>query len=142
MPQFSTEAINKKHLRLTGSEMLSFVFSFSMLIGDLITNPSDPVWQFYLTLRKILDLIKMRYVRLDCLTLLNVVVAEHHQVYVQLFNDTLKPKHHVWCHMARFLSLVCPMLPISCSRYEAKHQPLVQTARATGPKKIFLLLYV
>lgn len=135
VPQFSVDAISKKHLRLTGSEMVALVFSFSMLVGDLVSNPSDPVWIFYLTLRKMLDILVMRYVRLNCLHLLRVLVAEHHELYVKLFNDPLKPKHHYWVHFASFLAAVGALISLSTVRFEGRHQPHVQTARSTRSRR-------
>lgn len=53
---------------------------------------------------------------------LDALVTEHHQLYLYLFKDTLKPKHHFLLHYARVMKSVSPLINIWCMRCEAKHR--------------------
>ena len=135
VPQFSADSIQKKSFRLTGSEMFTFVMCLAMLIGDLVTDPTDKVWIFYLKLRSIVDFLQARYIRKDSLKCLSDFVAEHHELYVTLFADNLKPKHHLWVHFARIILESGALRLFSCSRGEASHQSKVQTAKSTRSRR-------
>ena len=50
-PPISDIELKKKTLKMSASKMMTYVYSFPMLIGDLVSH--DEVWFFYLTLRKI-----------------------------------------------------------------------------------------
>lgn len=43
-------------------------------------------------------------------------------IYLYLFKDILKPKHHFLFHYARVMKSVDPLINIWCMQYEAKHR--------------------
>jgi len=64
---------------------------FGLVIGDLVSP--DP-WELYLTLRKIIDILNARSFSLQKIKYLQCLVTEHHEIYIRLFDNTLKTKHH------------------------------------------------
>jgi hypothetical protein len=66
---------------MKASEMLCLVQNLSLMIGDLISN-DDPVWCFYICLRKILDIVLAAGVCDGQLTLLSTLVIERHEEYI------------------------------------------------------------
>ncbi|CAH0563077.1 unnamed protein product [Brassicogethes aeneus] len=57
--------INEKHIRdgcliTTAGEMSPLIAYFGIIIGDLVTE-DDPVWELYLILHDIIDLIKLNF---------------------------------------------------------------------------------
>ncbi|RYA67249.1 hypothetical protein DD595_26405, partial [Enterobacter cloacae complex sp. 4DZ3-17B2] len=77
-----SEILEKRKLKMTSSEMQNFILMFSMLVGDLV--PHDDVWQLYLILRQIVDIVLSRRVQKGCGPLLSNLVTEHHTLFNKL----------------------------------------------------------
>ncbi|XP_070168784.1 uncharacterized protein [Polyergus mexicanus] len=132
--EFKEKVLHKKSVKMTASEMRTFVRIFALFIGDLVLD-SDPVWKFYLILRDIIEIISCRQMQKKIIKILKERIIEHHRLYVILFNDTLKPKHH---HMVRYPSILPQsgaLVNLACDRFEANHQPAVQDVKATLSRK-------
>jgi len=56
IPGITDNELADSKLNMSASEMENFIFIFSMLVGDLVPH-EDEVWQLYLVLRKIIDLV-------------------------------------------------------------------------------------
>lgn len=95
-PTLLMQEVAEKNLKMSASEMMSYIYAFSFLVGYIITF--DEVWTFYLCLRNIVNIVVAPAVHRDCADLLDVLVSKHHEMYVRLFNDNLKPKHHFMVH--------------------------------------------
>ena len=114
-------------LGMKAIEMLCLVNNFSLIVGDRIPH-GDEVWGFYLLLRQILDLVFCKRISRDELCLLRTLVAEHHYLYINLFKDNLKPKHHFMVHYARSIRILGPLFWLWSMRFESKHSEAKKTA--------------
>lgn len=54
---------------MSASELFCFVRFFGQIIGDLVPTTSD-IWQLYVILKKIIDIITSRCIQNDCHLLL------------------------------------------------------------------------
>lgn len=99
-----TEAhLKGSHLKMSAREMWSFVHHFPLMVGDLVLNHDDDIWKFFLTFLKMFDIILMSTFNEESIKQLERLVREHNKMYVTLFNDTLKPKHHFLNHYPRII---------------------------------------
>jgi len=114
-------------LNMKAIEMLQLVKYFSLMVGDLVPE-GDEVWSFYLILCQIMDLLFAHSISAEELVLLRTLVAEHHELYVKHFNDTLKPKHHFMVHYATAMQSLGPLCWLSSLRFESKHGEAKRTA--------------
>lgn len=127
---------------MSASEMLMFVHLFPLLVGDLVPS-DDPVWHFFIILLKIIQIILSSVVHAPTVKLLESLITEHHDNYISLFNDTLKPKHHLMLHYPHIIEQVGPLKQLWCMRFEAKHKTLKNTAHTiTSRKNISLTLLI
>lgn len=74
----------------------------------------------------------------DICSELDALVEEHNHLYVVIFKDTLKFKHHNLTHASRNLLMVGPLLLTGCMRMEAKHRSATLAAKATNCRKNIL----
>lgn len=121
-------------LIISSSEMLFLVENLGLLIGDLV--PLDhKVWELYLNLREIISIILASSFNIATLQLLETLISEHHSLYLELFSETLKPKHHLLLHYARMMKRFGPLKYFSCIRYEAKHKQLKDNSKVITSRK-------
>lgn len=135
-PSISKSQILQKYIIMSASEMCSFAKNFSLLIGDLIPE-NDTVWELYLTLIQIIDIITCRVVHPGYVNLLSTLISEHHTLYIELFGE-LKPKHHFLTHYPGLLLNIGPLCNVSCMRFEARHRQFKATARSVASRKNIL----
>jgi len=133
-PEITEMHLNKFRLKMSAREMMTFVHFFSIMIGDLIPE-NDEVWNFFLTLIKIVDiLLSFQFTESKILNL-KQLICQHNSMYVRLFNDTLKPKHHFLIHYPTIIQYSGPPRHYWCFRFEGKHKELKMYARATSSRK-------
>jgi len=148
--KLKSDFYKKEKLPLTASEMLCFVRIFGALVGDLVPK-GDPVWNLYLKLKDIVDFVMSKTFPKSCSNSLKTLVAEHHQIYLELTGETLKrhslirlvhfpkvlekfglkPKHHYLTHYPRLIEKCGPVLDLWTMRSEARHRPFKSTASGT-----------
>lgn len=121
IPFLKREKLNNYHLGYTATQVMRFMKYFGLIIGDLVP-PDDPHWQLYLTLRAIIDILNGKSFSLQEIDYLQCLITEHHEIYVKLFGNTLKTKHHNMLHYPRLMLRVGPLVNIWCMRFEAKHK--------------------
>jgi hypothetical protein len=119
-PPVISGSVNVEALNMKVIEMLHLVKNFGLMIGDLVPE-QDEVWNFYLVLRQILDLVLVQSTHNGELLLLQALIAEHHELYVSLFDDLLKPKHHFMIHYVSAIKSVGPLRWLWSMRFESKH---------------------
>lgn len=132
--ELSMVHINKRHIRLSSSEMLTFIRYFSVLIGDKVPG-GDMYWALYIKLREVLELamatsvwVGLNAVMRDCVTQLN-------ELYLHLSNEPLKPKFHHLTHYHNAMINFGPLSFFSSMRYEAKHRLSKTSARASSNRR-------
>jgi len=91
------------------------------MIGDLIPE-NDEVWNFYLTLIKIIDILLSYNFSDSKIMYLEQLISQHNSMYIRLFNDTLKPKHHFLIDYPTIIKNAGPPRHYWCFRYEGKHK--------------------
>lgn len=131
--------IFKKHLdsltlKMSATQILCFVKYFGLLIGDLVPD-DDPFWLLYKLLREILDIVFAKNIHNNYFNILQVLVNEHHKLYLQITNDNLKPKYHILVHYPNFMKKAGPVSQFSCFKFEAKHKFLKKSAFTNSCKK-------
>ena len=132
--QMKEKWVRGKSIKMTASKMRTFVRTFALLVGDLVDD-ADPIWDFYLIFRDIIDILLCRHVQEEVLILLQRKISEHHRLYVELFSDTLKLKHHTMLHYPYVMRQPGVQINYSCDRFEGKHLSSVQDARGTTSRK-------
>lgn len=126
-PSITATCLKKSKLKMTASEMFTFVKLLGLLIGDFV--PTDnPFWQLYLLLRQIVEITHSKILDRQSSILMNTLVKDHHMLYLQICNDRLKPKHHHLLHFGRVFDMVGPVSHLSCMRFEAFHHNLKKSA--------------
>jgi len=66
---------------------------------------------------------------------LRQLISQHNRMYVALFNDNLKPKHHFLTHYPTVIQYSGPPKNYWCFRFEGKHKELKMYARSTCSRK-------
>lgn len=132
-PLLTYDAIKKRDLKFSASEMSNFVLLFPFLLGEDIIQ--DDVWQYFLILRKIHDIVNAKFLQNDCAQLLEILVTEHHEKYIHLFHDNLKCKHHNMTHYKTIMKKSGPLSHLSVMRFESKNRLLKLAANATCSRK-------
>lgn len=121
---------------MSASEMQTFFICFAFYVGDLVQY--DDLWNYYVILRKIIDLIYAKSLQKEVVNILEALLAEHHTLYQQLFADTLKAKFHYMLHYFQILIMSGPPHHLNCLRYESKNRFLKLIASATSSRKNIL----
>ncbi|KYQ54152.1 hypothetical protein ALC60_06949 [Trachymyrmex zeteki] len=134
-PTISLSQLLNKSIKMSAAEMLCFILNAGLIFGDLITNPNDKYWSLYKLLRKILSITLQYSVTKSTADLLESLINEHHMLYIDLFGETLKSKHHLMLHYPRVMNTVGSLRPLWSMRFEAKHRPLKQYAQATASRR-------
>lgn len=133
-PVITTDNLNAPHLKMTAREMMTFIHIFPLIVGDLIPY-DDEVWIFLLNLIQIIEILLFSEIPHDLAQHLKSLIKAHHTDYIRLFNDTLKPKHHLMIHYDLIISKSGPPRNFWCFRYEAEHKKFKSYARATSSRK-------
>lgn len=114
---------NQALLKMSASEMLSFVRFFGLMVGHLITDKEDEYWKLYKYLRQIIDILcSPRIIDSDAKQL-KVLIKLHHELYIRLCGP-LKPKFHILSHYPRILFENGPFTNFWCMRFESRHRDL------------------
>lgn len=135
VPHINREHLLAGKLRFSVTEMLCFVRYFGLIIGDLVPR-EDNCWLLYVKLKSIVDIVTAPYVNIRSSNYLATLISEHHEMYLNVFpHVTLKPKHHYMLHYPQVMCNVGLLWFVCCLRWEAKHRPFKQAARATNSRK-------
>lgn len=121
------EKLEQKKLGFSASENKNFLKYFAIIIGYLVPE-GDEYWDLYLHLRDISDILNLRYFHKDNIYLLKTLITEHHDLFIKLFGEILKPKYHFLLHYPRIIELLGPIILLWCMRMEAKHKPFKVSA--------------
>lgn len=89
-PPISLDHLKNKKIKMTASQMLTFMKNFRFMVGKLCQSFTE--WNLYL---KLLDIVIYSFSKSFSKALLNTfqtLIEEHHECYIELFGP-LKPKH-------------------------------------------------
>ena len=128
-PYISEHSLKKKNrkLKMTATEMLCFVKLFGVIVGDLVSS-TNRFWKLYILLRQILDIALAKRLSGNIALILKVLIEEHHQLYIDLTKETLKPKFHIFDHSPEIFLQSGPLSNLSSIRFEARHRELIGPA--------------
>ena len=118
--QISQKDLKKDNMRMSASEMLSFVHHFGILIGELIPQ-DDVAWRLYIIIRKITDIVMSPSIQIQCSTILRDLIKEHHLLARNVLQRHLKPKDHFMIHLPTVMENCGPLVNLWCMRFEEKH---------------------
>lgn len=90
------------------------------LIGDKIPK-FNKHWYLYLLLSKIVDICSLTQVPISLTVELEWLIQEHHNLFKELFDTTLKPKHHYMVHYLTAIRQLGNLKDFETLRYEAKN---------------------
>ncbi len=102
-----------------------------LLVNDWIQNPCDSeVWQLYLKLKEMVELICAPKIHHDQIAYLRVLTEEYLHLRHTLFpNHPLKPKHHYLLHYSDLILHFGPLIHLWTLRFESKHFYFKECAR-------------
>jgi len=126
----SMDHINVGKMKQSASEMLSFIRYFGLLIGDFVPT-GEPIWDLYLTLRRVLDITLSTSHEVNNCMLLETAVGEMNELYLKLSKNVLKPKFHFLTHYPTMIKKHGPVVHLWSMRYEAKHRISKISARSS-----------
>jgi len=121
MPLIKTDYLKKGYLIMTAAEMSAMICYLTFIIGDLVPY-DDEVWDFYLILCEISNIVTDRIISDAQVNFLKRLIISHHEMYIQLFNDYLKPKFHFMIHYPEIIRRMGPLKNLSSIRYEGFHK--------------------
>lgn len=116
MPIFEKTLKEKSKFKMTASEMFNFAQNLIFIIGDLIPG-NDPVWEFVLMTIKFFDLSYLPSYDENDLSELEETISLMHDRYKQLFEETLKPVHHISTHFPEDTRNFGPLKCLKTIRY-------------------------
>ncbi|XP_055605921.1 uncharacterized protein LOC129754079 isoform X1 [Uranotaenia lowii] len=129
---------NKKRksvsLRMTSSETQVFIYYFTFIIGQYVPH-YDNVWNYCKALVKLTELCLLHCYSPADITELRKEIEKHHAMYLELFKQDLKPKHHFIVHYPTVISASGPVVDMMCFRNEAKHKGFKQYSHIINSRK-------
>lgn len=115
--------LKNKKLHMSAREAISFLHLFSLMLGHKVPK-TDLVWKYILILDKLLeDIMAQTFTQNQILQLENSIKV-HHKMYIRLFKDTLKPKHHLITHYGSIIRNCGPIKLLWCMRFESKNREM------------------
>lgn len=130
----SNNALKSQYLIISASEMVFLIQHFSILIGDLVPV-NHIIWEVFLTLREIISIVMSSTFTSATTELLETLISEHHSLYLEVFAESLKPKHHLLLHYPRLLKRLGSLKHLSSLRFEAKHKIFKDNAKVIMSRK-------
>lgn len=117
-----------KKLKMNASESHSFAHHLPFILLNIIDKnkleqlENNEVWRFLLITIRFLDMCYMPSFDSESIEKLRDIIANMNEMYVRLFNKTLKPKHHYATHYPELIKKCGPLRYMSSMRYEANHK--------------------
>lgn len=134
-PIITLEHLRRSKLRTSAEQMLVFINHFALYVLDKVVIEEDESFVLYERLIQISDLLMKFEISRDELVLLDTLISEHHELYIQLFKDTLKPKQHNMLHYKESMECFGPLRKFWCMRLEAKHREASQYMHGVASRK-------
>lgn len=133
--------LTSKKLKMTASEIHSFAHHLPFILLNIMYGEvrdqleSNEVWRFLLATLRFLDMTYMSCYDTETINKLRLVVASMNEMYVRLFNETLKPKHHFATHYPSLIQKYGPLRYLSSMRYEANHKFIKNYTKNTTSRR-------
>lgn len=138
----SNQLTKKGKLRQSSSQMWLLARILPLLLSDLVDFESQH-WKCFSTLLYIVMISVSPIVNLDELPNLDRVIAEHLNLFKNLFPDVnIIPKQHYMLHISRDMRNLGPVVRMWCMRFEAKHSSFKKLAASASFKNVLHSLTV
>lgn len=132
-PLITLENLKKRKMNMSFSEMKCFVLYFGLLFGTFVPE-QNRFWKVYILLREILEIVLATESSEGASKILENVIKEHHELYKNLFQKPLKPKHHILLHYPYIIQKVGPVINLSTLRFESKHKEFKVSANVVSSR--------
>ena len=126
--------LSNRHFKMSSSEMMCFVHYLTLMIGDLVSH-NDKHWKFLTLFIEIIDILLCFNIPKYILQNLKIKIENHNKQYVELFQDSLKPKHHNLLHYIKIIEMSGSLRNMWCFKYESKHKEFKTYARVITSRK-------
>ena len=113
------------------------VSNLGLILVNVIPDDSK-YWKLFITLREICSIILAPRMHRSTALMLETLIEEHHQLYIDLFGE-LKPRFHNMVHYKRILLATGPFISNSCIRMEGKNKELKSITLSTSTSKNLLI---
>lgn len=133
-PLISNDSLKHGSIKMSASETLCFTKYLTLIIGELVPLNSE-LWSLYIVLKQIMDIIFDKCLKFEDIQLCKLLITEHHELYIRLFNTNLKPKFHHMIHYPLIMEQCGPLSLIWSMRFESKHKQLKDTAKSITSRK-------
>lgn len=104
-------------------------------IVKLFPSESKGIWNFFLTLLKIVDIVFITKFTSDTLKDLENLIEQHPRMYIDIFKNSLKPKFHILNHYVRTITQSGPVKHLWSYLFESKHREAKTYARNITSRK-------
>lgn len=125
--------LQNNNIKMTASEMHTFIHFLPIILGDLIPRENE-MWALITTLVEIIDTVSSSTITDYILKNLDLNIEKFNSLYIEIFEEHLKPKFHFLVHYSSTIKKCGPMKGFWCFRYEAKHKELKTYARVTNSR--------
>lgn len=128
-----TDALDKpcapKEKSVNAVQNWVFLRLFPLLIGDLVDS-DDEVWQTYLCLKEIVQMVCSPKLSHSDIGYLRVLIEDYIEYRQRLFADVkVRPKHHYLLHYPELMVEFGPLVRLWTLRFESKHSYLKRCCR-------------
>ena len=110
-------------IKASAHEMRLLMKYFVLIFGQFI-DKNDKCWKYVKLLENITDLCFSKKFSNRMLHDLNEKIELHNKLYIEIFKDNLKPKHHNGNHYVDTVLQSGPLVLLSCIRAESKHRDI------------------
>jgi len=114
---------NTLKFKMSSREMQTFIHFFPLLIGDLVPE-NNQIWLFLVNFIEMIDLLLLPKFNNQIILNLEKHITYHNNKYTELFQDSLKPKHHLIIHYCNIIKKSGPLKYLWSYRFESKHRQL------------------
>lgn len=132
--EIKADHIKKGKLHLSARECYTLLHFFTCLTGDLVKS-GNVVWNYVLALEKLVDFLLLDSYSNSDIENLKFLIQRHHELYIQIFDNKLKPKHHIITHYCNIIRNSGPIRYLWCMRFESKNREMKNYTNVTGSRK-------
>lgn len=121
-------------LKTSASEMLNLVRYFALIVGQYVPEELQS-WSLFLYLRRLLDKLLCSKFSKGNIIQVEYLIAAHNELYQELAETHLKPKHHFMTHYGGMIKKFGPLLQTWTMRFEARHKIGKLAARSSTNRR-------
>lgn len=124
---FTEEKLKNGVIKASASEMMTLILFLPIIIGDFVTR-DNKYFKFILHVKELLIIFCQRSYNKHLHVHAKIVISSHLQMFVELFGECLKYKHHILLHYHIIMYKSGPLVNFWCMRTESKNAIMKQIA--------------